>query len=74
MKVASSAEKTRFLQCSIPSYPHEPPNKAFYCFRGLNGRGHFRLYLPPLYEELCIKIKETAQILKLNYSDLFFTK
>lgn len=30
--------------------------------------------LPPLDEELCIKIKETVQILKLNYSDIFFTK
>lgn len=48
-------------------------NKAFYCLRALDGRGHFRLFLPPFYEELGIKMKEYVLILKLNYSYVFFT-
>lgn len=34
----------------------------------------FRLYLPPLHEELYTKIQETAQIFKLTCFEFFFAK
>lgn len=32
----------------------------------------FRLYLTPYEEELCIKIKESVQILRPEYLDFFY--
>lgn len=42
--------------------------------RGLDGCGNYRLYLPPLNEELSIEIKENVQIIKLKYLNFFFTE
>lgn len=43
--------------------------------RGLDGLAILRLYLPPYREEeLCLKILENADFLKLKYLDFSITK
>lgn len=37
----------------------------------IDGRGHFKLYLPPLEEELCIKTKKNVRILKVQIFEFF---
>lgn len=75
MKLASIEKNgvSRFCNARYLHTRMNQQNKAFYCLRALDGRGHFRLFLPPFYEELGIKMKEYVLILKLNYSYVFFT-